>query len=129
MWAHDPDGVPVPAALQPEADVLMARVVRALRDHLRGEREIGWGARSSAPRLRRVSFTRPEPPYYAVIVSSALDADNLEGYASMDERMAELGRAQPGYLGRESKTGADGRELTVLYYRDAESIAAWKQHP
>lgn len=76
-----------------------------------------------------MSFTRPEPPYYAVIVSSALDADNLDGYASMDERMASLGRAQPGYLGRESKTDADGRELTVLYYRDAESIAAWKQHP
>ncbi|MEU8639279.1 antibiotic biosynthesis monooxygenase [Amycolatopsis sp. NPDC048633] len=74
-------------------------------------------------------FTRPEPPYYAVIVSSALDADNLDGYESMDSRMAELGRAQPGYLGRESQTSADGRELTVLYYRDAESIAAWKQHP
>jgi heme-degrading monooxygenase HmoA len=76
-----------------------------------------------------MSFTRPEPPYYAVIVSSALDADNLDGYASMDSRMASLGRAQPGYLGRESRTNADGRELTILYYRDAESIAAWKQHP
>jgi heme-degrading monooxygenase HmoA len=76
-----------------------------------------------------VSFTRPEPPYYAVIVSSKLDADHLDGYAAMDQRMTELGRAQPGYLGRESKTDADGRELTVLYYRDAESIAAWKQQP
>ncbi|NBH08186.1 antibiotic biosynthesis monooxygenase [Amycolatopsis sp. SID8362] len=76
-----------------------------------------------------MSFTRPEPPYYAVIITSALDESNLDGYAAMDERMAELGRAQPGYLGRESRTAADGRELTVLYYRDAESIAAWKQHP
>src|ERR1044072_5718249 len=76
-----------------------------------------------------MSFTRPEPPYYAVIVSSALDADNLDGYEPMDARMASLGREQPGYLGRESRTSADGRELTVLYYRDAESIAAWKQHP
>nr|WP_166640916.1 antibiotic biosynthesis monooxygenase [Amycolatopsis sp. SID8362] len=58
-----------------------------------------------------------------------MDESNLDGYAAMDERMAELGRAQPGYLGRESRTAADGRELTVLYYRDAESIAAWKQHP
>lgn len=76
-----------------------------------------------------MSFTRPEPPYYAVIVSSLLDSGNLDGYAAMDRRMTELGRAQPGYLGRESKTGTDGRELTVLYYRDAESIEAWKQHP
>ncbi|MFF0268089.1 antibiotic biosynthesis monooxygenase family protein [Kribbella sp. NPDC004536] len=76
-----------------------------------------------------MAFTRPEPPYYAVIISSKLDAGNLDGYAAMDKRMGELGREQPGYLGRESLTGADGRDLTVLYYRDAESISAWKQHP
>lgn len=76
-----------------------------------------------------MSFTRPEPPYYAVIVSSLLDAGNLDGYAPVGERMTELGTAQPGYLGRESKRDADGRELTVLYDRDAESIAAWKRHP
>ena len=74
-------------------------------------------------------FTRPEPPYYAVIISSALDDADLDGYAAMDKRMGELGREQPGYLGRESRTDADGHELTVLYYRDAESITAWKQHP
>lgn len=39
-----------------------------------------------------MSFTRPEPPYYAVIISSKLDADNLDGYAEMDSRMGELGR-------------------------------------
>ncbi|WP_290058691.1 antibiotic biosynthesis monooxygenase family protein [Amycolatopsis solani] len=76
-----------------------------------------------------MSFTRPEPPYYAVIITSALDESSLDGYAAMDERMAELGRAQPGYLGRESKTGPDGRDLTVLYYRDAAAITAWQQHP
>ena len=74
-----------------------------------------------------MSFTRPEPPYYAVIITSTLDADNLDGYPQMDARMSELGRAQPGYLGRESRTDPDGRELTVLYYRDAESITAWQQ--
>jgi len=76
-----------------------------------------------------VSFTRPEPPYYAVIITSSLREDHLDGYDAMDARMVELGRNQPGYLGRESRTGADGEELTVLYYRDAASIAAWKQHP
>ncbi|MET8846321.1 antibiotic biosynthesis monooxygenase [Amycolatopsis sp. NPDC004625] len=76
-----------------------------------------------------MSFTRPEPPYYAVIITSELAAADLDGYPAMDARMAELGRAQPGYLGRESRTDADGRDLTVLYYRDAESITAWKQHP
>lgn len=74
-----------------------------------------------------MSFNRPEPPYYAVIISSALTDVDPDGYARMAERMAELGSEQPGYLGRQSQTGADGRELTVLYYRDAESITAWKQ--
>ncbi|MBW4719969.1 antibiotic biosynthesis monooxygenase family protein [Saccharothrix obliqua] len=76
-----------------------------------------------------MSFVRPEPPYYVVVISSSLTAEDPEGYAEMARRMAELSVRQPGYLGRESQTGADGRELTALYYRDAESIAAWKQHP
>ncbi|MGW3997703.1 antibiotic biosynthesis monooxygenase family protein [Amycolatopsis sp. NPDC004772] len=76
-----------------------------------------------------MSFTRPEPPYYAVIITSELDPAKLDGYPETDARMGELGRAHPGYLGRESRTDPEGRELTVLYYRDAESIAAWKQHP
>ncbi|MGW4277497.1 antibiotic biosynthesis monooxygenase family protein [Streptomyces seoulensis] len=74
------------------------------------------------------SFVRPEPPYYAVIITTRPAAD-LDGYAAMGARMAELGEAQPGYLGRESLTDADGRDLTVLYYADAASIAAWKAHP
>ncbi|MEV0704320.1 antibiotic biosynthesis monooxygenase [Saccharopolyspora sp. NPDC050389] len=76
-----------------------------------------------------MAFIKPEPPYYVVIINSALNDGDLDGYAAMDERMAELGVQQPGYLGRESRTGADGRELTVLYYKDAESIRAWQQHP
>ncbi|MFE0025955.1 antibiotic biosynthesis monooxygenase family protein [Amycolatopsis sp. NPDC059021] len=75
-----------------------------------------------------MSFTRPEPPYYAVVISSALSGEDPDGYAAMAVRMAELGARQPGYLGRESQTGADGRELTVLYYRDTESITAWQRH-
>ncbi|CAM3826485.1 antibiotic biosynthesis monooxygenase [Kibdelosporangium persicum] len=76
-----------------------------------------------------MAFRRPQPPYYAVIITSTLTDQDPDGYAAMSERMAELGKRQPGYLGRESQTGADGRELTVLYYQDAESITAWKQHP
>ncbi|MFC9130197.1 hypothetical protein ACFT4A_25520 [Streptomyces sp. NPDC057099] len=43
------------------------------------------------------SFVRPEPPYYAVIITTRPSAD-LEGYAAMSERMAELGEAQPEHL-------------------------------
>lgn len=74
------------------------------------------------------SFVRPEPPYYAVIITSSPAAD-LAGYAAMSQRMAELGEVQPGYLGRESMTDKDGRDLVVIYYADEESIRAWKAHP
>ncbi|GIH93047.1 antibiotic biosynthesis monooxygenase family protein [Planobispora siamensis] len=75
------------------------------------------------------SFTRPAPPYYAVIIRSRLSGEDHENYEAMNTRMAELGRGWPGYLGRESLTGADGGELTVLYYADEESIASWKADP
>ncbi|MER7211269.1 antibiotic biosynthesis monooxygenase [Streptosporangium sp. NPDC000239] len=66
------------------------------------------------------------PPYYAVIITQKLKDTGLEGYDEMAARMVELGTKWPGYLGRESVARADGHELTVIYYADAESIAGWK---
>ncbi|WP_443191659.1 antibiotic biosynthesis monooxygenase family protein [Pseudomonas indica] len=67
----------------------------------------------------------PEPPYYAVIfTSNRTDGDN--GYAEMAERMVELAAEQPGFLGVESAREAIG--ITVSYWRDLESIAAWKRN-
>ncbi|WP_214408952.1 antibiotic biosynthesis monooxygenase family protein [Sphaerisporangium fuscum] len=74
-------------------------------------------------------FTRPEPPYYAVIITTESSGEDADGYAEMSGRMAELGVRQPGYLGRESLTDASGQDLTVIYYADEESIVAWKAHP
>ena len=76
-----------------------------------------------------VPFLRPEPPYYVVTVSVVPSGEDPDGYAAMDRRMSELGPQQPGYLGRDAYTHPDGRELVLLYYRDAESIAAWQRHP
>lgn len=67
----------------------------------------------------------PEPPYYAVIFTSTrTDGDN--GYAEMAERMVELAAEQPGFLGVESAREAIG--ITVSYWRDLESISAWKRN-
>src|SRR5690606_13676634 len=49
----------------------------------------------------------PEPPYYAVIFTSRR-TDGDQGYAETAERMAELAREQPGFLGVESARGEDG---------------------
>ena len=72
---------------------------------------------------------RPDPPYYAVIITQTVTGVDPEGYAAMNARMAELGEKAPGYLGRESMSDGEGRDLTVIYYRDAEAIAAWQADP
>ena len=67
----------------------------------------------------------PEPPYLAVIFSSQRTPGD-EGYGAMAERMVELAREQPGFLGVESARDAEGFGITVSYWRDEAAIAAWK---
>lgn len=67
----------------------------------------------------------PAPPYYAVIFTS-LRTDGDNGYAAMAARMVELAAQQPGFLGAES--AREGLGITVSYWADLESIAAWKQN-
>ncbi len=66
----------------------------------------------------------PAPPYYAVIFTS-LRTEGDQGYGAMAERMVALAAQQPGFLGAEAVR--DGLGITVSYWADLESIAAWKQ--
>ncbi|HLU81305.1 MAG TPA: antibiotic biosynthesis monooxygenase family protein [Flavobacteriaceae bacterium] len=66
--------------------------------------------------------TPPKAPFYAVIFIS-IRSENLEGYAETDNRMMELARQQPGYLGYSS---ADG--IFISYWEDLEAIQAWKNN-
>ena len=67
----------------------------------------------------------PEPPYYAVIFTSER-TEGDRGYGSMADRMVELAREQPGFLGVESVRGADGVGITVSYWESEEAIRHWK---
>lgn len=66
-----------------------------------------------------------EPPYVAVIFSSRR-TDGDRGYGAVAQRMVELASAQPGFLGVESARDAEGFGLTVSYWKDEASVAAWK---
>jgi heme-degrading monooxygenase HmoA len=66
----------------------------------------------------------PKPPYYAVIFTSTRAGD--AGYDETSARMNELAAQQPGFLGIESTRGDDGLGITVSYWRDLDSIRAWK---
>ena len=69
----------------------------------------------------------PSPPYYAVIFTS-LRTETDQGYAQAADRMLELARQQPGFLGVESARGDDGLGITVSYWASEAAILAWKQH-
>lgn len=69
--------------------------------------------------------TTPEPPYYAVVFTS-IRTDGDHGYGHMADRMVELAREQPGFLGVESARGADGFGITVSYWESMQAIAHWK---
>lgn len=72
----------------------------------------------------------PPAPYYAVIFSSTrTDGDN--GYGAMADRMVELARDMPGFLGiesvRDELAGDQGRPgITVSYWSSLEAIREWK---
>ncbi|WP_027856596.1 antibiotic biosynthesis monooxygenase family protein [Marinobacterium jannaschii] len=67
----------------------------------------------------------PEPPYYAVIFTNER-TDIEAGYGEMAGRMVALAQEQPGFLGIESVRETLG--ITVSYWKDLESIRAWKAH-
>jgi len=70
----------------------------------------------------------PKPPYYAVIFSSVRTAADGDGYAEMAQRMEELARRQPGFLGVESARDAAGCGITVSYWDSLEAIRRWGAH-
>jgi heme-degrading monooxygenase HmoA len=68
-----------------------------------------------------------QPPYFAVIFASLLTAGDND-YLVTAQRMEELARGMPGYLGIESARGDDGFGITVSYWRNEASIRAWRRH-
>ena len=61
---------------------------------------------------------------WAVVFTSRLR--DVEGYGATADRMEELARAQPGYLGHDSVRGEDGVGITVSYWVSEEAVKAWR---
>lgn len=70
----------------------------------------------------------PFPGAYAVIFTSMRRETEGDGYDELSDRMVELARRQPGFLGVESARSADGLGVTVSYWDSLEAIADWKRH-
>jgi heme-degrading monooxygenase HmoA len=69
----------------------------------------------------------PEPPYYAVIFSACRSGED-RGYAKMADRMVELARTMPGFLGVETTRDGEGFGITVSYWESEEAIAGWREN-
>jgi len=68
-----------------------------------------------------------KPPYWAVIFVNQREGRDA-GYSATAERMAELARQQPGFLGMETTRNPEGFGITVSYWRSPEDIAQWRLH-
>lgn len=66
-------------------------------------------------------------PHYAVIFSSLRTVGD-NGYAATAQRMLELARQQPGFLGYEIAR-QDGFGISVSYWSSLDAISAWRNHP
>ncbi|EFM08447.1 conserved hypothetical protein [Paenibacillus curdlanolyticus YK9] len=64
---------------------------------------------------------------YAVIFTSQR-TEGDHGYGNMADRMEELAREQPGFVGVESARGEDGFGITISYWESLEAISHWKSN-
>ena len=65
----------------------------------------------------------------AVIFVSQRTREDDAGYAAAAAAMGELAALQPGYAGIESVRDAGGLGITISYWVDDASAAAWRDHP
>ena len=68
-------------------------------------------------------------PYYAVIFTSLRTEREAREYDEAAQRMLDLVRQQPGFLGVESARGDNGLGITVSYWASEAAILAWKEQP
>ena len=50
-------------------------------------------------------------------------------YAAMDAELSALVQEAPGFVAAKSYLAADGERLTVVWWRDAESLRRWRELP
>lgn len=68
-----------------------------------------------------------EPPYIAVVFTSTRSEFD-DSYGDMSNHMVELVKGVDGFLGMDSVRGADGRGITVGYFRDDEALKTWREN-
>ncbi len=68
----------------------------------------------------------PEAKYANIF--SYKHADNLKGYAELDEATLRLVEGIPGYVGHESVKDSQGRSIFISYWTSLEAIELWRKN-
>jgi heme-degrading monooxygenase HmoA len=61
-----------------------------------------------------------------VLFRSELTSEAGEDYRTMADAMLERARSFPGFVAFRSYAGEDGERLSVIWWEDHESLAAWR---
>jgi heme-degrading monooxygenase HmoA len=76
-----------------------------------------------------MSGMQPVPGQVVTVFRSRLRPEALETYADDAVAVAALARTMPGYVEHKAFTAQDGERVTLVTFADAESHAAWRDHP
>jgi len=68
-----------------------------------------------------------EPPYYVAVFTSVRSEEDA-GYGETADRMEDLVKQVPGYLGMDHARTPGGLAITVGYFRDEAAIKEWGAH-
>ena len=61
-----------------------------------------------------------------ILFRSKLTSQAGEDYQAMNAELETLVRQNPGFVDVKSYTAQDGERLTVVWWRDAQSLAEWR---
>ena len=64
-----------------------------------------------------------------VLFFSRLTAEAGEEYVTTDQYLSEKVKKAPGFLRAKSFTADDGERLTIVWWKDHETLRAWREDP
>ncbi|RPH69746.1 MAG: antibiotic biosynthesis monooxygenase [Myxococcaceae bacterium] len=60
---------------------------------------------------------------------SRLTAEAGADYQALDAELEKMVHAQPGYVAHKSYLATDGERLTLVWFKDQDSLRSWKMQP
>jgi heme-degrading monooxygenase HmoA len=64
-----------------------------------------------------------------IVFRSRLSAEAGDDYSQMAAEMLSTAQEMPGFVEFKSFKSDDGERLSLVYWQDHETLAAWRNHP